>query len=77
MNRTSLVLVASACLQQRPTRHRRCRIGTRTVAHFREFGHHRAFMGSPVIRYSTRLLEASCARRAQIVAIYYNAVFLK
>jgi hypothetical protein len=48
-NTPSLVLVASACLQQPPGRDRRCRIDTRKPAHFREYGHHRARMGPTVI----------------------------
>jgi hypothetical protein len=76
-NRPSLVLAASACLQQPPARDRGCRIDTRTLAHLREFGHHRAFMGPTVIRYSTRLVETWCAPWAHLVPTYYNAVFFK
>jgi hypothetical protein len=47
------------------------------MAHFREIGHYRAFMGPTVIGYITRPVETWCATQAHIVAIYYNAVFLK
>jgi hypothetical protein len=69
--------VASACLQQPPAWNRECRIDTRMMAHFREIGHYRAFMGPTVIRYSTRLVETWCAPQAHLVPIYYNAVFFK
>jgi hypothetical protein len=47
------------------------------MAHFREIGHYRAFMGPTVITYDQSRLDTRCATRAQLLPIYYNAVFSK
>jgi hypothetical protein len=73
----NLTIVASASLQKPQARRRGCRIDTRMMAHFREIGHYRAFMAPTLIRNSTRPVETWSAPRAHVVAIYYNAVFLK
>lgn len=76
-NSPSFMIVASACLQKPQALSRRCRIDTRTMAHFREIGHYREFMGPALIRCSAGPAETSCAPSAHMAAIYYNAVFFK